>query len=243
MGSAFFLNLEVSHRDAGRIPPTFFVVTSVLDLILKAILSYLLGGLLGGLIVGKLKGGVDIRKQGSGNAGGTNALRTQGWQFALWVMIIDIGKGWLAVRFIAPLPLLSAAMPEWSGVVCAMAVVVGHVFPIWFGFRGGKGAATLVGVVAGLSLAALPWVLGVWLLVLMITGFVGLSTMIATFSFNIWVLLSRAIPQQQLLTFSVAMTLFVIYTHRANIARMRSGNENRAKSLWLFKPRERNGAE
>lgn len=215
------------------------MVKIVVDLILKAILSYLLGGLLGGLIVGKLKGGVDIRKQGSGNAGGTNALRTQGWQFALWVMIIDIGKGWLAVRFIAPLQLVTApaTVSEWAGVVCAMAVVVGHVFPIWFGFRGGKGAATLVGVVAGLSLAALPWVLGVWLLVLIVTGFVGLSTMIATFSFNIWVALSRVTPQQQLLTFSMAMTVFVIFTHRTNITRMHNGTENRAKSLWLFKPR------
>ena len=211
----------------------------MLDLFLKAILSYFLGGLLGGLIVGKFKGGVDIRQQGSGNAGGTNALRTQGWQFALWVMIIDIGKGWLAVRAIAPLSLSFAdsSLSEWRGVVCAMAVVVGHVFPCWFGFRGGKGAATLVGVVAGLAAAALPWVLGVWLVVLMLTGFVGLSTMLATFSFNFWILLTHAVPQAQLLTFSVVMTLFVIYTHRANIARMRNGMENRARSLWLFKSR------
>lgn len=204
-------------------------------------MSYLLGGLLGSLIIGKLKGGVDIRQQGSGNAGGTNALRTQGWQFALWVMIIDIAKGWLAVRFIAPLslPFISASIPQWSAVVCAMAVVVGHVFPLWFGLRGGKGAATLVGVVAGLASAALPWVLGIWLLVLMITGFVGLSTMIATFSFNVWIVLTHVVPQQPLLTFSISMTLFVIYTHRANITRMRTKTENRAKSLWLFKPRVR----
>jgi glycerol-3-phosphate acyltransferase PlsY len=217
----------------------------VLDLLVKTVLSYLLGGMLGGLIVGKLKGGVDIRQQGSGNAGGTNALRTQGWQFAVWVMIIDIGKGWLAVWFLASLslPLLESTLAEWDAVACAMAVVVGHVFPIWFGFRGGKGAATLVGVVAGLSLSALPWVLGIWLLVLMITGFVGLSTMVATACFNAWVLLARAVPQQQLLTFSIAMTLFVIYTHRSNIVRMINGNENRAKSLWLFKPRSSTPAQ
>jgi glycerol-3-phosphate acyltransferase PlsY len=188
-----------------------------------------------------LKGGVDIRKSGSGNAGGTNALRTQGWWFALWVMIIDIGKGWLAVRVIAPLalPFAGDTSPgtQWSGVVCAMAVVVGHVYPCWFGFRGGKGAATLVGVVWGLAPAALPWVLGLWLVTLMISGFVGLSTMLATFSFNFWVWLKQAQPQVPLLMFSISMTVFVIFTHRANIARMRAGKENRAKSLWLFKPR------
>jgi glycerol-3-phosphate acyltransferase PlsY len=213
----------------------------VIDLIVKALLSYMLGGLLGGLIIGKLKGGVDIRKQGSGNAGGTNALRTQGWWFALWVMIIDIGKGWIAVRVIAQLslPVLGDATSplsmQWSGVVCAMAVVVGHVYPCWFGFRGGKGAATLVGVVWGLAPAALPWVLGLWLLSLMISGFVGLSTMLATFGFNFWVWLQQ--PQVPLLVFSISMTVFVIYTHRANIKRMRAGQENRAKSLWLFRPR------
>jgi len=215
----------------------------VIDLVVKAVLSYVLGGLLGSLIIGKLKGGVDIRKQGSGNAGGTNALRTQGWWFALWVMVIDIGKGWLAVRVLAPFSLSFASEasqwsePQWSGVVCAMAVVVGHVYPCWFGFRGGKGAATLVGVVWGLAPAALPWVLGLWLVTLMVTGFVGLSTMLSTFSFNFWVWLRQAQPQVPLLVFSISMTLFVIYTHRANIARMRAGQENRAKSLWLFKPR------
>ena len=214
----------------------------MLDIFIKALLSYLLGSLMGGLIVGKLKGGVDIRTQGSGNAGGTNALRTQGWQFALWVMIIDIGKGWLAVCVIAPwslslgsLPFGSSSLSAWNAVVCAVAVVVGHVFPCWFGFRGGKGAATMMGVVAGLAPAALPWVLGLWLVSLMLTGFVGLSTMLATIGFVAWIVVTRPQPQQQLLTFSIFMTLFAIYTHRTNIARMRNGTENRAKSLWLFK--------
>lgn len=212
----------------------------MIDLVIKTIASYLLGSLLGGLIIGKLKGGVDIRQHGSGNAGGTNALRTQGWQFALWVMIIDIGKGWLAVAIIAPLqlPLSGQSVSPWSAVLCAMAVVVGHVYPLWFEFRGGKGAATLVGVVAGLTPMALPYVLGLWLVVLMISGFVGLSTMLATTGYNLWIWLSHAVPQLQLLTFGCCMTLFVVYTHRTNIARMRARREHRANRLWLFKPRE-----
>lgn len=213
----------------------------MLDFIIKIILAYLLGSLLGSLVIGKLKGGVDIRQQGSGNAGGTNALRTQGWKFATGVMLIDIGKGWLAV---AVLPLLSipglagdSIDVRWMQVACAMAVVFGHVYPLWFGFRGGKGAATLVGVLAGLVPAALPYALAVWLLVLLLSGYVGLSTMLATLSFNVWVWLHGYGVRDALTLFGVSMTVFVIYTHRGNIQRMCAGNENRARKLWLFKNR------
>jgi glycerol-3-phosphate acyltransferase PlsY len=212
----------------------------LLDFIIKLVLAYLLGSVLGSLVIGRLKGGVDIRRQGSGNAGGTNALRTQGWKFALWVMVIDIGKGWLAAGLLPTLQFPwsgNQVESSWLKVVCAMAVVVGHVYPLWFGFRGGKGAATLVGVLIGLAPFALPYVLGLWLLVLLLTGYVGLSTMLATTGFNVWVLLRAAAEREALLAFSVAMTLFVIYTHRSNIARMRQGTENRAQRLWLFKKR------
>lgn len=210
------------------------------DLIFKITLAYLLGSLLGSLVIGKLKGGVDIRTQGSGNAGGTNALRTQGWKFAAGVMLIDIGKGWLAAAVLPTWTLagFASAMPlVWVQIACAVAVVLGHVYPVWFGFRGGKGAATLVGVVGGLAPAALGWVLGTWLAVLMLTGFVGLSTMLATVAFNVWVLLGHPVNEQPLLSFGLLMMALVIYTHRANIQRMRAGTENRARKLWLFKPR------
>lgn len=213
----------------------------MLELCIKTALAYLLGSMLGGLIVGKLKGGVDIRQQGSGNAGGTNALRTQGWWFALWVMVIDIGKGWVAVQLIPALNLFgvnSVVSLVWVQIVCAMAVVVGHVYPIWFGFRGGKGAATLVGVLAGLAPEALLSVLGAWLVVLLLTGFVGLSTMLATLVFNVWVLVKSSTDETALLSFGVTMLLFVVYTHRSNIQRMMAGTENRAKKLWLFRPKD-----
>jgi len=130
----------------------------VLELGVKTLLSYLLGSLLGSLLVGRLRG-VDIREQGSGNAGGTNALRTQGWGFALGVIVIDVGKALLAVGVLPglALPLIGvdpAVDRDWLIVCCAMAVVVGHVYPVWYEFRGGKGAATLIGAVAVLSPAA-----------------------------------------------------------------------------------------
>jgi len=214
----------------------------MLELAVKSLLAYLLGSLIGSLLVGRLRGGVDIRRLGSGNAGGTNALRTQGLGFAIWVMVIDIGKGWLAAGVLAPLnlpgigidPLVDRA---WLAVACAIAVVLGHVYPVWYGFRGGKGAATLIGVLLGLKPAAILPVFAVWLVVVMLSGFVGLATMVAVASFPVYLLLTDAAPSPALLAFGCVMTLFVCYTHRANIERMRAGTESRARRLWLLKPR------
>src|SRR6201996_508431 len=113
--------------------------------LIKVARSYLLGSIIGSLVVGRLRGGVDIRKLGSGNAGGTNALRTQGKVFAFWVMVIDIGKGWLATKVLAPLVvpgLFYAVDVEGIAALCGFAVILGHVYPVWYGFRGGKGVAT-----------------------------------------------------------------------------------------------------
>src|SRR5579871_4691792 len=125
----------------------------MLALAIRCLLAYLLGSLMGSLIVGRLYGGVDIRTVGSGNAGGTNALRTQGKVFALWVMLIDVGKGVLATAVVPglPLPFSSSAPPldlGWTAALCGALAVFGHVFPLFFGFRGGKGAATFLGCVA-----------------------------------------------------------------------------------------------
>ncbi len=214
----------------------------MLELGVKTLLAYLLGSLIGSLLVGRLRGGVDIRTLGSGNAGGTNALRTQGPVFAVWVMIIDIGKGWLAAGLLPWLDLPGISIdPQvdriWLAVACATAVVLGHVYPVWYGFRGGKGAATLVGVLVGLKPAALLPVFAVWLAVVMMTGFVGLATMIAVASFPAYVAITAAAPSTALLTFGCVMTLFVCYTHRSNIERMRTGTESRARRLWLLRPR------
>lgn len=216
----------------------------MLELAVKSLLSYLLGAVLGGLIVGRLRGGVDIRTMGSGNAGGTNALRTQGAGFAVWVMLIDIGKGWIAAGVLPYISLPGVAIDtaiarDWLAVACATAAVLGHVYPVWYGFRGGKGAATLVGVLIGLEPMALPVVLGVWLIVLMTTGFVGLSTMLATLSFIAYLFFSGLHSSAALLTFAIGMFVFVCYTHRANIERMRAGTENRATRMWLLRPRSR----
>jgi glycerol-3-phosphate acyltransferase PlsY len=191
--------------------------------------------------MGKLRGGVDIRALGSGNAGGTNALRTQGKLFAFWVFAIDIVKGWIAASVFPTLTLpglSSVVAPDllMQAAVCGAAVVLGHIYPIWFGFRGGKGAATLVGVVLGIKPAAVVVVLIVWLVVVMMTGFVGLATIVAAASFDCYLLLINE-HSTVLLSFGALMTVLIIYTHRSNIARMRAGTENRSNRLWLLRPR------
>jgi glycerol-3-phosphate acyltransferase PlsY len=209
----------------------------MLELGVKLVMAYLLGTALGSLILGMIRG-VDIRSMGSGNAGATNALRTQGKLFGFLVLLIDILKGVVAVWWLpaAVLPGIgtdSAVSREWLTMACGFAVIVGHVYPVWFDFRGGKGAATVVGVVAGLELRLLLPLLLSWLIVLLLSGFVGLATMLSTVVLlvAVYILEPNNVP---LLTFCAAVAAFVIYTHRSNIARMRAGKEHRARRLWLF---------
>ena len=212
----------------------------MLELGVKLLLAYLLGTVLGSLVLGRVRG-VDIRSMGSGNAGATNALRTQGKLFGFLVLLIDIAKGVIAARWLP-----SAILPgigidadvsrEWLTVACAFAVIVGHVYPVWFDFRGGKGAATVVGVVAALELRLLLPLLLSWIVVLLFSGFVGLATMLATVALAVAVLVLEP-NNLPLCAFCGAVAVFVIFTHRSNIARMRAGKENRVRRLWLFRSR------
>lgn len=210
----------------------------MLELAVKSLIAYLLGSLMGSLLIGALRG-VDIRTLGSGNAGGTNALRTQGKAFALGVVVIDIAKGYFAAGVLPGLALVGiAADPAvgrgWLTMACALAVTVGHVYPVWFEFRGGKGAATLIGVLLGVGPRLLIPVLLVWLAVVMATGYVGLATMLGTIALPPYLVI-RGGAEPALLSFAIAMALFVVFTHRSNIGRMRHGTENRAQRLWLLR--------
>ena len=216
-----------------------------MDLLLRLLGAYLLGSINGALVVGRLAGGVDIRTQGSGNAGGTNALRTQGAKFALAVIVIDILKGWLAAVWLGtlPLPALAPSAPAsaaatlaWSPAACAFAAILGHVWPVFHGFRGGKGVATLVGAVAGLVPGQLAAVLGVWLVMMLLFGFVGLASIVAVAALPVLVLLrppsgGAVLP---LVAFGVACAVLVAWTHRGNLRRMRAGTEPRSRRLWLL---------
>jgi glycerol-3-phosphate acyltransferase PlsY len=212
----------------------------MLELGVKMLAAYLLGTLLGSLILGRWRG-VDIRSMGSGNAGATNALRTQGKAFAFAVLLLDIVKGVVAVTWLPRLIVPGVGIDpgitrEWLTLACGFAVIIGHVYPVWFGFRGGKGVATVVGVVGALQ----PWLLlpllASWLLVVVVTGYVGLASMLAGLALIVAVGWHDP-GDLPLLYFCIAVTAFVIFTHRVNIARMAAGTESRARRLWLFRPR------
>jgi glycerol-3-phosphate acyltransferase PlsY len=212
----------------------------MLELGVKLLLAYLLGTVLGSLLLGRLRG-VDIRSMGSGNAGATNALRTQGKWFGLSVLVIDVAKGLLAVWWLPAAQLPGIAIDpdvsrQWLVVACGFAVIVGHVFPVWFGFRGGKGFATMIGVIGALEPRLLLVLLVSWLVVLMLTGYVGLAAMLSAAALVIAVILFQP-GNLPLLTFCVSVAAFVVYTHRSNIARMRAGKESRVRRLWLFRSR------
>lgn len=212
----------------------------MLELGTKFLLSYFIGSLMGSLIMGHIRGGVDIRTMGSGNAGGTNALRTQGFAFALGVVIIDVGKGVVGAGFIPGLDLpFIGVSPDvsraWLTISCATAAVIGHVWPMWHGFRGGKGAATLIGTLIVLSPSIILPVLLTWLIVLGLSGFVGLSTMCAGIAAPIVIAIMQLPDQQPVFIYCAGMAMYLIFSHRSNIARMRAGTENRVSRAMLFK--------
>jgi len=212
----------------------------LLELGLKILLAYLLGSVVGALLIGTFRG-VDIRELGSGNAGGTNALRTQGFWFAAATVVIDVGKGWLAAGWLPGLALPGIAVDPavdrgWLTAACAAAAVVGHVWPQYHGFRGGKGGATLVGALLALMPALVAVALIVWFAVVLLSGFVGLATVLAAAAMPVavWILAGEPGP---LLAFTLAMAALVAFAHRSNFARMRAGSEPRLTRLWLFAPR------
>lgn len=209
----------------------------MLALVARALIAYLLGSLVGSLVLGRLKG-VDIRTQGSGNAGATNALRTQGKAFALAVLLIDFGKGLIAAGLIAWLPLPGlhnnpTLSLGWGAAACGAAAVLGHVYPVFFRFRGGKGMATYVGALAALSPLALLAGLAVWAGTLALSGYVSLATVVSVWAVALFALGSDG-ARSPVFAFALALALFILYTHRSNLRRLRHGTENRFERARLL---------
>lgn len=210
------------------------------ELLVKVVLAYLLGTTMGGHWVGRLRGGVDLRQQGSGNVGATNALRTQGRGFAVAVLAIDLLKGVAAVALVPPLPWpLPGGLPAGAAVLpyaCGAACALGHVYPAWFGFRGGKGAATLAGIFGVLMPFALLWMVLAFALVLVLTGYAGLATVTAALTALLYV---TCFHPEGLFGpaggFTLCMTVLVLYTHRGNLLRVWSGTENRFDQAMVLR--------
>ena len=183
--------------------------------------AYLLGSISFAIVLVRVFRGVDVRGEGSGNAGATNVLRTSGKRLATLTMLLDVGKGTLAV-------LLMQAVtydPRWLGAAAA-AVVLGHVFPVWFGFRGGKGVATAIGGFSVLCPVAVIAVVAVFVAVVAATRFVSLGSITAACLLPLAMRLLFHAPDPEVAAAS-AVTILLIVSHRANIRRLLEGTERR----------------
>jgi acyl phosphate:glycerol-3-phosphate acyltransferase len=190
----------------------------------KLVIAWLLGSLSGSLLIGRIYG-LDIRKSGSGNAGGTNALRVAGWRFAALVVLIDVGKGALAAWMGAWSPAWATTGPDlqWQAAACALAAIVGHCWPVFFGFRGGKGAGTAVGAVLVMAPLLAAGMFAVWVIVVAATRFVGLATVFAGLSFPLFAWLAGKPGDAEdgvMLVFAIAVAVLIVFTHRSNLGRL-----------------------
>lgn len=201
--------------------------------ILALLVAYLLGSVPGGLLLGRIAG-VDLRAEGSGNAGATNAVRTRGLGFGALVFAFDAAKGIVAAALFPYLVGFGSVPYEWLAAACAGAVILGHVFPVWFRFRGGKGFATALGAILVLSPLGLAVVAGVWVLVLVLTGYVSAATLLGAVAFPVYVAVAGHGRWDALLVFAIVLALFLMFTHRSNLMRLAWGNEHRFNRVWLF---------
>jgi glycerol-3-phosphate acyltransferase PlsY len=196
-------------------------------------LAYLLGSIPFGYLVVRARGGGDVRETGSGGTGATNVTRRAGKGAGLLTLLLDALKGAAAV-FIARLALTEHFGVDWWVAAAAVAAVAGHVFPVWLGFRGGKGVATGLGVFAVLAPAALLCALPVFVLVVLATRYVSLGSIVAAalVPLAVWALGTRAARGEELLPVLTAASVggaLIIFMHRANIGRLLRGEESRFK--------------
>lgn len=221
-------------------------------------MSYLIGSIPTSIIAGKLLRGIDIRDFGSGNAGGTNAFRVLGWKTGLTVTILDIIKGAIAAISVVvffeahPLGPLPDINPIALRLIAGLSAVFGHVFTVFAGFKGGKGVSTAAGMMFGIAPVTTLIVLGIFLLVIFISRYVSVASMLAAIAFPMIIAIRKYLfdlgsfknyyfdlfntsvyirdsLDYHLLIFGLIVALAIIYTHRENIRRLFSGNENRVK--------------
>ncbi|TCD48130.1 glycerol-3-phosphate 1-O-acyltransferase PlsY [Chlorobium sp. N1] len=215
--------------------------------------SYIIGSIPTSIMAGRLLRGIDIRQHGSGNAGGTNAFRVLGWKAGLSVTLIDILKGVLAavsvVAFFRMHPI--GAYPEMNEValrlLAGLAAVVGHVFTVFAGFKGGKGVSTAAGMLIGIAPVTMLIVIGIFLLTVWLSRYVSVASMLAAIAFPLIIAIRKYVFELgsgldyfidkpfsfhdsldfNLIIFGLVIAMAILYTHRANIRRLISGTENR----------------
>lgn len=213
------------------------------------ILSYLVGSIPTSIIVARNRRGIDIRQHGSGNAGGTNVFRVLGWKAGLFVIVADMAKGLFATMVIArlmygPMPFANnTPFDDFTVVqiIAGCAAILGHIWTLFAGFKGGKGIATAGGMLLGISPVEVAVSLGVFLIVLLLSQYVSLGSLSAAVSFPLTMFLRENFFMVEingyhtLIYFSIAISLLVFFTHRTNIKRLLAGTENRIARIRLFR--------
>ncbi len=207
------------------------------DLII-ILISYLLGSIPTSIILSKVFGGIDIREHGSRNAGGTNVVRVLGWKIGIFVMIIDVLKGTVATAWVSQMQLINSNTvsifdPFMLSVICGIAAIIGHVWTIFAKFRGGKGVATGMGMMIALSPTDILVGIIIFIIIVSITKYVSVGSMFGVASIVLSIFIRKNIFNAEIQGFEILLwstsliSLFIIFTHRANIKRLLSGTENK----------------
>ena len=212
------------------------------------IIAYLLGSVPSAVWIGKRYYGIDIREHGSKNAGTTNMLRVLGKRAAIPVFAIDFIKGFVAVSIMSLMQYDDNISPIWLinlKIIAVFIAVLGHIFPVFAHFKGGKGVATLIGAITGIQPNIALFCFVVWVLVVMISHYVSLASIIAGCCFPLFVtIFSGSIYRRygdtsvSFIIFSIVVAVMLIWTHRKNIERLSAGTESKT---FIWKPRKKNG--
>jgi glycerol-3-phosphate acyltransferase PlsY len=211
--------------------------------ILLILLAYLIGSIPTAVWISKSFFNIDIRDYGSGNAGATNTYRVLGSKWGTIVMVVDMFKAIVAVKlaFLLPYSFESDIYLVNLQLGLGLAAVVGHIFPIWADFRGGKGVATLFGMVLGIQPNVALCCVGVFILVLYVTRWVSLSSILASIAFPVFILVIFNEPEKLYRVFAITVAMLVLLTHQKNISRLIKGSENKVPILkYRDRRRQRN---
>ena len=185
--------------------------------------AYLLGAIPTSYLAARLIAGIDLREHGSRNLGATNLYRVLGWRYAIPVGLLDAAKGLVPVLVFAP----RVSPSQLFALVCGLTAVLGHVFSVFVGFKGGKGVATAAGVMLGLTPAALGVAAALWVGLVYLTGYVSVGSIAAAAVFPLAVYLLDPPSQPAMLWLDIAVAAAIIWLHRGNIRRLLNGTENR----------------
>tara|TARA_B100000470_G_scaffold112933_1_gene87142 strand:+ start:852 stop:1502 length:651 start_codon:yes stop_codon:yes gene_type:complete len=213
----------------------------MIELVILLLISYITGSFPTSIVMTRVIKNIDIREHGSGNAGATNVFRVLGWKYAIFVLAFDILKGWLPTAVYATIIFQQLPVPDQGlvQILCGFAAVIGHIFPIFSGFKGGKGVGSLIGVLLALYPLVFPLCLLIGVAVITTTGYVSLGSISAAIALPIIILILPKLglisPNLSLIVFSLLVPWLIIFTHRTNISRIRNGTENRFEKAIIFK--------